>query len=77
MIRLTRLDGRVIVINSDLIEFVEATPDTLVSLTTGKKIIVRESDEQVIGKVAAFRRLCSTSGGQQGTDSNRNTGCAQ
>jgi flagellar protein FlbD len=59
MIRLTRVDGRAIVINSDLIEFVEATPDTLVSLTTGKKIIVRESEEQVIEKVAAFRRLCS------------------
>ncbi len=58
MVRLTRLDGRVIVINSDLIEFVEVTPDTLVSLTTGKKIIVRESEEQVINKVAAFRRMC-------------------
>lgn len=58
MIRLTRLDGRVIVINSDLIEFVEVTPDTLVSLTTGKKIIVRESEKHVIEKVAAFRRLC-------------------
>ena len=60
MIRLTRLDGLAIVINSDLIEFVEATPDTLVSLTTGKKIIVRETEEQVIEKVAAFRRLCAT-----------------
>ena len=58
MIRLTRLDDRAIVINSDLIEFVESTPDTLISLTTGKKIMVRESDEQVINKVAAFRRLC-------------------
>jgi len=60
MIRLTRLDGRVIVINSDLIEFVEVMPDTLVSLTTGKKIIVRESEEQVISKVAAFRRMCDS-----------------
>lgn len=58
MVRLTRLDGRVIVINSDLIEFVEVTPDTLISLTTGKKIIVRESEELVINKVAAFRRMC-------------------
>lgn len=58
MIRVTRLDGRALVINSDLIEFVEATPDTLISLTTGKKIIVREGEEQVIRKVAAFRRMC-------------------
>jgi len=63
MIRLTRLDGRAIVINSDLIEFVESTPDTLISLTTGKKIMVRESDEHVIGKVAAFRRLCAATVG--------------
>jgi len=60
MIRLTRLDGRAIVVNCDLIEFVETTPDTLISLTTGKKIIVRESDEQVIEQVAGFRRLCAT-----------------
>jgi len=59
MLRLTRLDGRVIVINSDLIEFVESTPDTLISLTTGKKIMVRETDEQIIYKVAAFRRMCN------------------
>ena len=67
MIRLTRLDGRAIVINSDLIEFVESTPDTLISLTTGKKIMVRESDERVIGKVAAFRRLCAATV-EQGTE---------
>ena len=64
MIRLTRLDDRAIVINSDLIEFVESTPDTLISLTTGKKIMVRESDEQVINKVAAFRRLCASEFGR-------------
>ncbi len=58
MVRLTRLDGRAIVVNSDLIEFVEATPDTLVSLTTGKKIIVKEAAEVIIDKVAAFRRMC-------------------
>jgi flagellar protein FlbD len=58
MIKLTQLNGRPIVVNVDLIEFVESTPDTIVSLTTGKKILVRESDEDVIRKAAAFRRLC-------------------
>ena len=58
MIKLTQLNGRPIVVNVDLIEFVESTPDTIVSLTTGKKILVRETDEEVIRLTAAFRRMC-------------------
>ena len=58
MIKLTQLNGRPIVINADLIEFVESTPDTIISLTTGKKVIVQESDDQVINRAAAFRRMC-------------------
>ena len=41
MIDVTRLDGKSITINSDLIETVEETPDTIITLTTGKKIIVK------------------------------------
>ena len=58
MIKLTQLNGRPIVVNADLIEVVESTPDTLVSLTTGKKLLVQESDEEVIRRAAAFRRQC-------------------
>jgi len=58
MIQLTQLNGRPIVVNADLIEFVESTPDTIISLTTGKKILVRESDEDVIRLTAAYRRMC-------------------
>ncbi|MBI5867648.1 MAG: flagellar FlbD family protein [candidate division Zixibacteria bacterium] len=58
MIKLTQLNGHSIVVNSDLIEFVEQTPDTLVSLTTGKKIMVRESDEEIVRLTAEYRRLC-------------------
>ena len=60
MIKLTQLNGRPIVVNVDLIEFVESTPDTIVSLTTGKKILVKESDEDVIRLTAAFWRMCHT-----------------
>ncbi len=60
MIKLTQLNGRSIVVNVDLIEFVESTPDTIVSLTTGKKILVKETDEEVIRLTAAFRRMCHT-----------------
>jgi len=56
VIRLTRISGEQVVVNADLIEFVEMTPDTLVTLFTGKKIPVRESADEVIGRVVAYRR---------------------
>lgn len=60
MIKLTQLNGRPIVLNVDLIEFVESTPDTLVSLTTGKKLLVQESDEEIIRRATAYRRSCQS-----------------
>jgi flagellar protein FlbD len=56
VVKLTRLHGEEIVINIDLIESLESTPDTVVSLTTGKKILVRQSVDEVIDAVIAFRR---------------------
>lgn len=55
MITVTRLNDSKLVINSDLIEFVEEIPDTIISLTTGKKIMVKESIETIINMVAEFR----------------------
>jgi flagellar protein FlbD len=45
------------VINADLIEFVETTPETIICLTTGKKIMVRESIDEIIERVAAFKHM--------------------
>ncbi len=59
MIRVTRINDSELVINADLIEFVEAIPDTMISLTTGKKIMVKESTDEIIARVAEFRRLAS------------------
>ena len=59
MIKVTRLNGSELVINADLIEFVEAIPDTIVSLVTGKKIMIQETTDAVIQKVADFKRLSS------------------
>lgn len=59
MIKLTLYNDSDVIVNADLIEFVERTPDTLVSLTTGKKVMVKESVEDVIGKVLTYRRLVS------------------
>ncbi|RKX25529.1 MAG: endoflagellar protein [Candidatus Zixiibacteriota bacterium] len=59
MIKVTRINDSELVINADLIEFVESTPDTMISLTTGKKIMVKESIDDVIHRVATFKRLAS------------------
>ena len=55
MIRLTRLNDQEVVVNADLIEFLEATPETIISMTTGRKVVVREKVEEVIRRVAEFR----------------------
>jgi len=56
MIELTRLHNQKIVVNGDLIEFVEATPDTLVSTTSGKKLLVKESVDEVVEKYIQYKR---------------------
>ncbi len=56
MIALTRLNHATIVVNSDLIEHIEATPDTVVALTTGQKLLVLESAETIVDRVVQFRR---------------------
>jgi flagellar protein FlbD len=55
MIRVTRLNDSELVINSDLIEFIEAIPDTIISLTTGKKIMVKESIDEIVARVEGFK----------------------
>ena len=55
MIKVTRINDAVLVINADLIEFVESAPDTIISLTTGKKVMVKESIDEIIDQVAGFR----------------------
>ena len=57
MIRLTRLNHVPLVLNSDLIEHIEVTPDTVISLTNGQKIVVLESADEVVDRVITFRRL--------------------
>ncbi len=56
MIRVTKLDGESIALNSDLIVHVEETPDTVIMLATGQAFRVRESMDQVVNRVVAFRR---------------------
>jgi flagellar protein FlbD len=56
MIRLTRINDSSLVLNSDLIEHIETTPDTVITLTTGQKILVLEDVDEVIRRVIDYKR---------------------
>ena len=56
MVRLTRLNHVPVILNADLIESIEITPDTVITLVNQQKIRVLESAEQVIERVVAYRR---------------------
>lgn len=56
MINLTRMNNTIITVNDDLIETIEETPDTVITLTTGKKLVVKESTKEIIELVKEFRK---------------------
>ena len=56
MIEVTKNNGVRVVVNPDLIELVEETPDTVLTLTTGKKIIVKESRQEIKNLVILYRK---------------------
>lgn len=56
MIKVTRLNNVEFVINSDLIETLEATPDTVITFINGKKMVVSESVDEIINKVITYRK---------------------
>jgi flagellar protein FlbD len=56
MIVLTRLNGQLVVVNAELIKFVEKTPDTMLTLTSGDRLMVQESVDQVVERAVEFAR---------------------
>ncbi len=60
MINVTRLNHSEVVLNSDLIEYIENTPDTLITLAGDRKITVRETPEEVVERIRAWRRSLAT-----------------
>jgi len=56
MIHVTRLDGTDVVVNADLISTIERTPDTMLALVTGARLMVRETVEELVDKVVSYRR---------------------
>jgi flagellar protein FlbD len=63
MIRVTRLNSSPLILNSDLIEHIEITPDTVITLTTGQSMRVRESADDLIARIVEFRRSIYAPGG--------------
>lgn len=56
MIKVTRFNESVFVVNAEIIQTVEETPDTVITLTTGTKFVVKESCEEIINKVIEYKR---------------------
>ncbi|MFP4200270.1 MAG: flagellar FlbD family protein [Clostridia bacterium] len=60
MISVTRLNGEQLYVNAELIETIEATPDTLISFTTGRKMMVLESVEEIVSRIIEYRSKKTT-----------------
>jgi flagellar protein FlbD len=56
MVKLTRLNGSPLVVNAELIETIESCPDTVISLATGNRIVVKESVDDVTSRVVEYRK---------------------
>ena len=56
MLEVTRLNGQKIIINCDLIEYIDANPDTTISLTTNNRYVVKESLEEVIKRITDYKK---------------------
>ena len=57
MIVLTKINNNLIAVNSDLIEYIEETPDTVITLTNSDRVVVQEGMTEIIDKVVQYRRL--------------------
>jgi flagellar protein FlbD len=56
LVPVTRLDGTQLIVNSDLVEHIEANPDTVVTLTTGHRFIVKESAAELVERIVEYQR---------------------
>jgi flagellar protein FlbD len=69
MIQLTRLNNHPLMVNSDLIKFIENAPDTVLTLVTGEKVVVLESSQKVLERIVEFRRSILAGMGVQAASS--------
>lgn len=68
MIRLTRYDNKKFFVNAELIQYVESKPDTIITLTSGERLIVKESEAEVIDLVIRYKRDILRFGGTVGEE---------
>jgi flagellar protein FlbD len=57
MVSLTKLNNQTVILNADLIKFIESTPDTMITMTTGDRLIVKETSEEVVRRVVQYGRM--------------------
>lgn len=57
MIKLTRLDGEAFVLNADLIRYVESRPDTFITLTSGERVVVAETMDEVLMRAITYQQM--------------------
>ncbi len=74
MIQLTRLNNHPLIVNSDLIKFIENAPDTVLTLVTGEKVVVLESSDKVLERIVEFRRSILSGIGVQAASSGGSVG---
>ncbi|NLL69647.1 MAG: flagellar FlbD family protein [Epulopiscium sp.] len=60
MIYITKINDQKVLINADLIEYVESTPDTVITMTTGRKVVAKESIEELVDLTIAYKRKIFT-----------------
>ncbi len=63
MIKLTKLNGSPIMLNAELIETIEGSPDTVIALATGNRIIVKDTVDEVVAKVIEYRKKVNVESG--------------
>lgn len=56
MIKVTRMNGQEFYVNAELVEFVEATPDTVITLTTGRKFVLNDTVDDVVQRIMEYRK---------------------
>jgi len=64
LIKVTRLNGTEYLLNPHLIESVDSTPDTTITLVSGKKVVIKETPEEVMDEIIAYRKRLGISGNE-------------
>lgn len=60
MIEVSKINGKVVMVNPDLIRFIEATPDTVLTFTDGERLMVRDLPQEILEKIVRYRRSCGS-----------------